>query len=283
MLVIPAQIHPLASRQIPSLPSNLKQIVKKIALACFAELALSLVLTAVVAAFVATPTGITVLLGAVIVQFAVGAFFRSLGAFAEFKAGQPGSNRAKWEFLNEASSWICGGNFAFFSGSNAQTIIHEKGHELAAKLLYKNSNPIIQINPFEGGYTEYSVQTLTPFGKKLGESRSTFLTVASGPALTLAVSSLCFSIGMIIKETKPSLSKYLLSLGALDFFSHALYALSAIGLSKKKLANDFVHLSLFGIHPIAAAIIITATPILLGLGITHLKNQTPPQLPAPVV
>jgi len=248
-------------------------IVKNIALRCLKELAISLSSGIVVALFVASPGGIVFIFSASAVQLAVSVFFQSLGAFAAYKAAQRNENLECYEKTVSVCEWITGSNFALLTGYNAQTLIHESGHALASLLVYKNPRPLIEIYPFVGGITQFYKTSLSMFGKKIGPAAATCLVVASGPGLTLLISSALLSIGIALKEKYPQLGKYLITWSILDFFNHAFYAYTALRADQWNLSHDFVHLSIFGLHPVAATVGIAAIPVVIALGAYWWQSQ----------
>jgi hypothetical protein len=206
------------------------------------------------------------MVSAAAVQLIVSAFFQSVGAFLSYKKSQPGPNQMHFERGASFCEWMTGINFSILTGYNAQNLIHESGHAFASLLIYKRPQPLIEIYPFVGGLTQFYKTGLSSFGKRIGPAASTFLVVASGPGLTLFISSALLVIGIGLKEKYPELSKYLISWSVLDFFCHAQYAYSALRAEPWNLAHDFVHLSVFGLNPIAATIGIAAIPILISIG-----------------
>ena len=249
--------------------------VKNVAVALLKELVVCVPLGLAVASLVQTASGVSLITGAMLVQIAVSLVFHSLATLISQK------KKGRAEETLSLFQWITGFNVAIFTGCNAQTLLHESGHALAALCVYKNGRPRIEIYPFVGGITRYYKGSLTPFGKKIGAAASTCLITASGPAITLLVSLTLFTIGLAIQKTHPRLAKYLVSWGVVDFIEHAGYACSAMREKPSKLSHDFVHLSLFGLHPIAASVAIVAIPALIWVGITWYQQEKPatPLLP----
>lgn len=246
-------------------PPKVRDVVQTVAIRCFQELGLSVASGALISFFVAPP-GIVLMMSAAAVQLIVSAFFQSVGAFLSYKRSQQGPNLIHFERGVSVCEWLTGINFAILTGYNTQNFIHESGHALASLLIYKRPQPLIEIYPFVGGLTQFYKTGLSNFGKSIGSAASTFLVVASGPGLTLLISSALLAIGIGLKEKYPELSKYLISWSVLDFFCHAQYAYSALRAEPWNLAHDFVHLSIFGLDPIAAAIGIVAIPVLISIG-----------------
>lgn len=273
------EIHrPILAEPVPVI-----DIVKKIAISCLKELAISLALGVVVAMFVPFAGGITLMVSAALVQVAVSAFFHGLGAYASNKIAEGGTNLKHFERILSVCEWITGVNFAIFTGFNAQTLIHESGHAMAALSVYKRARPAIEVYPFLGGITQFYKTSLTAFGKKLGPVAATCLIIASGPGFTLLISSVLFAIGLALKEKYPQFGKYLIAWGIIDFLNHAHYAYSALHADPSNLSHDFVHLAIFGLNPVTAAIGILAIPVIITIGVHCWQSRKPDPTPATVL
>ncbi len=270
------------SRPILAESPPVTDIVKKIAISCLKELAVSLAIGVVVALFVPLAGGIALMVSAALVQVVVSAFFHGLGAYASQKIADGGPNLKHFERILSVCEWVTGVNFALFTGFNAQTLIHESGHAMAALSIYKRPRPAIEVYPFLGGITQFYKTSMTPFGKKLGPVAATCFIVASGPGFTLLISSILFAIGLAIKEKYPQFGKYLIAWGIIDFLNHAHYAYSALHANPSNLAHDFVHLAIFGLNPITAVIGILAIPVILTLGMHCWQSNKPAPAPIPV-
>jgi len=254
-------------RHHANLPLAAIDVVKNVTLVCLKECAVSVALGVTIACFVPTPAGIAFLVSATAVQMTVSVFFHSLGAFAAYNISRKGSNVDQLEKLQNACEWITGSNFALLTGFNTQMLVHETGHTLATLLSYKSPRPMIEIFPFMGGITKYYKTSLTAFGRKIGPVATTCFVIASGPAFTLLISAAILAIGVAMKDRYPQFSKYLIAWGVLDFANHANYAYSALRANPSNFSHDFVHLSIFGLHPIVATVGIIAIPILVTLGV----------------
>ncbi len=252
-------------------PSPL-DLVQKVALHCLTELTISLTLGTIVACFVITPVGLGFLATAIFVQSAVSIIFCSIGAFCSYKAAQGGSSQDFYQWALSSCEWITGANFAYCTGYNTQFLIHETGHTMAAFAVYKNPRPLIEIKPFCGGMTEFYKTSLSPFGKKIGPVAATCLVIASGPGFTLLVSAAILIIGFAIKEKYPHFAKYLIAWSLLDFGNHAHYAYTALYTAPSNLSHDFVHLKIFGLHPVVAMIGIIAIPVIITAGAYLLQS-----------
>jgi hypothetical protein len=232
------------AQQVPfSSPLVIKDNIRTIAIKCFAELALSLCLGIVVSTFVPL-SGVTLILSAIAIQIAVTVFFRWIGA-----------------------KYLLGPNFALFSGFNINMLIHELGHAFAAKAVFTNVHPKIELNLFSNAGTKFTRSSLTSFGKLLGLKRSELFVTARGPGFALLIGSLLFGIGFAIRKKHPELAIYLISYGVLSYLFHAHYAWTAIGMSANKTAHDFVYLAARGLHPVVATVGIIAIPVIITLGI----------------
>ncbi len=243
-----------------------KKIIQEMASKCLKEFAAALGAGIFLIRFIAPP-GIGLMLSAVAIQSTVSIFFRSLSALRIFQQTQTNQDQC----THSNFQWIFGANFAILTGYNMQTWIHELGHTLAALWIYKRPQPRIEIYPFFGGMTQFYKTSLSSFGKSLGPAAATCFVVASGPAFTLSISSLILTAGLSMQKQYPEFSKYLISWAILDFSNHSFYAYTATYTDPWNLAHDFVHLSIFGLHPVAAAIGIAAIPIIITLGMSWRK------------
>ncbi len=254
-----ARIQNTPSAVPVSPPVRTCDLIQKIALACLKELVVALAFGALVACFVPTPAGIVVLINAFFIQLAVSLCFQTLGAY--FKKITP------------FCQWVTAANFAFFTGYNTQLLVHETGHALAFLALYNRPQPQIAVQPFATGVTQFYKASLSPLGKRLGPVATTCIAVACGPAFTLLVSAVLFTLGLAIKESYPQLGKHLIAWSLIDFFNHADYAYGALRMETTSLNHDFVHLAIFGLHPAVAAIGIIAIPIVISLGMHLYKKR----------
>ncbi len=263
----------LRSAFIPPAPPTKEQLVKKVALACLAELAVSIALGAAVCCFVATPAGVSLMLSALAIQFAVHAVLRTISAAAYYKAHQ---RKDPLLFGTAAATRALPSlGFASLTGYNAQSLIHESGHALAAKAVYSPANPRIEIFPYQGAVTHFSAKKLTPLGKFLGISKSALFVSAFGPGLSLLVSSIWLSLGMAWRKKHPALAMHLTAYGVFDFISHGAYAASTYWSCPKDLSHDFVHLAHLGVHPMRAIAGMAAVPLLIAVNGAILSKSRP--------
>lgn len=242
------------------------RIIQNIAFRSLAELAISLTIGVAVCAFITSGAGISFVICTMLLQNIINFFARLIGTLALQKALVGGPHAKQYLTIARSASMFASGSFAFGTGLNTQTLIHETGHALAAKALYQNANPRIEILPFVGGFTRFSTEKLSFLGRKLGEGKSIALTAAAGPFLSLSVSSGLLASSFCIEKKYPEISLYLRMTSIADFINHTIYALSALKASSTALSHDFVRLRLCGIHPLAAATAIVATPILIACG-----------------
>lgn len=267
--MFPVAIHeppPLLS-PIAEEPPQICDIVREVALKVLKEFALTLVFGPIVALFVTTQADLLLLLSAAVVQLVVSTFFHSLNAYARHQMHQSS--------LVSFSEWMNGLNFALLTGFNTQTVIHETGHSLASLLLYKNPRPLIEIYPYAGGITQFYKTALSPLGQKLGAPMATCVVIASGPGLTLLISSGLLILGIALLDTYPQLGKMLVSWSLVDFLHHSFYAYTALQADPWNLTHDFVHLAIFGLHPGVASIGILAIPALIALGMYLQRRNLP--------
>jgi hypothetical protein len=252
-----------------ALPSREKfERIKSLALKILLELAISLSVAIAIAPFVATPFGPLLVFAGALCQSAISAYARAIRFFAE----QKGMAKSFPEIARRAAH-VPPAAFAIGTATHVSTFIHESGHALAARAVYRNANPTIQIFPFTGGRTTFNPNELSSFGKKLGETRSIALVTAAGPLLSLTVSLAALAASLFMRKSHPETSRYLETAALSDFLTHAFYALSALWTPRAHLSHDFVRLATLGLHPLAAAAAIAAAPILLILGITALQQK----------
>lgn len=280
MFPVAIQGPSLASPRVAEEPPQICDIVQEVALKVLKEFAVTFVFGAIVALFVTSGADLVFLLSAALVQLVVSTFFHSLNAYAHYQTLETNANQARYKSLVSFSEWMNGLNFALFTGFNTQTVIHETGHALASLLLYKNPRPLIEIYPFAGGITQFYKTALSPLGQKLGAPMATCAVIASGPGLTLLISSGLMVLGIALLDTYPELGKTLVSWSLIDFLHHSFYAYTALQADPWNLTHDFVHLSIFGLHPGAASIGILAIPALIALGMYLQRREPQPEVAA---
>ncbi len=156
-------------------------------------------------------------------------------------------------------------NFYRASGTNAMILIHETGHLSASQLCF-GGPASIHIMPYVGGWTSHATKPFTNLGQILGYRRSMFFISLAGPALAILASSIALIAGLMLRDSCPNASPYLIGMGLFEFLNHAQYAYSARSLTPAQVGHDFVRLKGFGINPIAAALTIVAIPIFILMG-----------------
>jgi hypothetical protein len=247
----------LAPRQAPFEQSQW-DVVGQIALKMIAEVGMTLLCGTLIAFFLPTQASLTVIAEAALIQFVVSGFFHAASAFV----------------APQLCQWMTGTCFGYLTGFNVRALIHEAGHALATLAVYENPRPLISLTPFREGLTQFYKTALSPFGKLIGPVGSTFLVTASGALFALAISSAILAIGIALRQEYPHLSKYLIMWSLLDFAHHAFYAYEALFMEKVSLRHDFAHLTIFGIHPLAAMTGIIAIPVVIALGMLYNESRT---------
>lgn len=241
--------------------------VKTVALKCLKELSLSLSFKFVISSFVVTPAGLSLLFNTMLIQLAISTVLHSIGEFSAYKAEQSENTPSLYESTTNLTGWLSAFNLGIFTGYDTQNLIHEMGHAITSTVLYKNPRPVIEVYPLVGGLTQFYKSGLSNIGKSIGPSTTTFLIFAAGPGLTLLISTAIFTIGIAMRKEYPNLYRYFVTWSMIDFLHHAHYAYSAISEDKWNLLHDFVHLSIFGVDPLATCIGILAIPVIASLGV----------------
>lgn len=257
-----SQPQTVSASQKPSFKTNLIQSVTTTA---FNELATSLTLNGLTCLFVAS-SSIPLLLTSSLVMVSVNTAVHSCAAFSQYRKYKQNpyalpnlNNGSPAKFANRFAAF----NFAFINEAGFNTLIHESGHALAAKIVCLSPQVQIKVLPFEGGYTKFFFR-LSPLGKKLGEKFSVLFITAMGPAMGIAFASLQIGAAQKIRKKYPNLSNYLTASGAMNVSSHVMYALSALPFENIPAGHDFARLWRVGnIHPAAAAVAMVALPVLV--------------------
>jgi len=247
-----------------------RQLIKQVALRSLAELAVSCVLFGVTAAFVATPVGILTLAAGAATIFVINTVVRSALAkltYDVYKLEQDQTkdtqDKAKdikkvMKYLN----YITPTNFALLSVGTSDTLIHEGGHALASKLLFRDSHPRVEINPFKGGVTYHSTAQLSKLGEFFGYSNSRLIVSGAGSALSVFGSCLNLIAAHKLRKKNPEISRYLTAMAVMNITQNCFYALSALWEANPSGGHDFVRLALGGVHPVAAVVSMVALPLL---------------------
>lgn len=257
-----AQMIPYKYPKSSNIPTPHRILVRQVALRCLAELAVSLAIGTTALLFTAGPIAASLIFGAIAVQTVCNVLLRYYGALAA-ELEKNGKGDKETQRILAACNYLCPTTFAYMSAINGQTLIHETGHAIAARAVYKNACPKIILHPLKGGLTTFSTHALTDFGKKLGKARAICFITAMGPASTLLISAIAIVIGYTVQAKLPELSNYLVSVGSGDFYTHAWYALTSFGNAALSAGHDFDRLAAHGLHPLVAAVAILAVPFFL--------------------
>jgi len=233
-------------------------LIQDVARRCLLELGVSLVIGTVAASFVATPVHGAFIFAAIAVQTVCNAALRLAEGLA---TKLPPCKETEW--IRVASPYCCMTMFAYLTAYNAQILLHEAGHAMAAVAMFQNANPQISFTPCVGGLTQFSTANLTALGKQLGRNKVMLVVTLMGPSCTLLISTIAMVVGYIIEHKFPELGCYLTGIGRGDFVAHSAYALTALSITPAAQAHDFVRLKAHGIHPLVSAIAIMAIPILI--------------------
>lgn len=238
--------------------TELQSLIKDVAKRCLIELAVSLAIGTTAAFFTTSSLHQMVICAAISVQTVSNAALRLADALA---SKMPECKETQW--IHSASRYLCTTMFAYLTAFNAQILIHESGHALAATWLFQDANPEITFTPYLGGITRFSKTHLSSWGEKIGKSNAILVATLMGPACSLLVSAVAIAVGYASKGKFPELGYYLIGVGNGDFVAHSAYAMAALSSSPSSQAHDYVRLKTFGIHPIASTIAILAIPILI--------------------
>ena len=219
------------------------------------ELGVSLGIGTVSLCFTTSPFAAPLIFGAIAVQTIANTTFRHYRSLDK-ASGRPGHTTS-------ICNYMCPTVFSYLTVLHLQTLIHELGHALAARAVFKNAAPSITLTPFQGGVTTFSIRHLSSLGKMFGKPGSLCFVAAMGPICALLISATVIMIGYIAEQKFPELSSYLIAVGNGDFFSHAFYALTALDASSAKPSHDFCRLAEHGLHPLAVTVAILAIPVIL--------------------
>lgn len=273
-------IHPTPSSQALSsaertqhTDANLRDLlIRQVALETLTELAFSLAFAAITCSFVASSAALGIVVAGTIIQCVVNLFFRSMAARSLLRGDTE-------SFFVRSQDAINSSHFALLSGFNVQTVVHEAGHALAAKMVYSPVRTQIIVQPFQGGYTQLRSGGLSAFGKRIGPLAARCFVVAAGPGFTVLISSVAYVAGCVLRDSSPKLAKYLMAYGASDILFTAWYAYTGMNASPDDLAHDFVYLSQVGLSPLVAAIGLAALPFLLHIVTENTKIDPLRQIP----
>ena len=231
-------------------------VVRQVALRTLKELAIAIASITICLPFVASTSGIAIIIAAYIISIAVNTILHSI------------SLNAKDQLVRTSAQLYKSTSFAL-ANSNVGILVHEAGHYYCAKKLI-TGKPSIELIPFQGGATSYGGK-LTSLGKKLGWKKTDFLITLAGPSLAILVATIAFVAGLALLHSHPQSGSDLLAYGSMEFLNHSFYALSALWTPACELSHDFICLQTFGIHPLAACIVIVSIPIILCLGYSMIR------------
>jgi hypothetical protein len=258
--VRPSPIQP-SSEPSKDLQILIQEVVKR----SLIELSVSLCIGTTVFFFTATPLQGTLIFAAIAIQTLFNLALRLAKTIAvqdkQFK-------ESAW--IASSCSYLCPTAFGYLTAINAQILLHEAGHALAANCVFQNAHPKIAITPCLCGLTKFSTTHLTWLGEKLGRKSAMLFVTFMGPACSLLVSSIAIAVGIAVRGRFPELGQYLMSVGKGDFFAHSFYAFTALMPGPPHSAHDYVRFRLHGIHPLFAAIVMTTIPLLVS---RFFKNQ----------
>ena len=234
-------------------------LVKEVANATFKELAISMAFVSVAGFFVATSVGLTTLLITAITVVAINTLIRSTGAFLTYKLSRhPNPHSASYRYFNHARTvcnYLAPISFSVLDGATRDALMNEGGRAAAAALLYKNAHPQIEIVPLQGGVTRYTVEGLTKMGNFFGPEKAARIVAGAATATSLFVSSIQFIVAHKIRNSHPTISRYLQVTAIVSLANQALYVLTK--------------------GSIVGTISIVALPILVKLGLYYLDHGAP--------
>jgi hypothetical protein len=251
-------------------PVTSSALVERVALATIKEIATTFAFTAITCLFVSTPAGATFFIGFAVVMLSFNVAMRCAHAHCIYRLSRMNKNEISsmegrhFQILEKASALFCGYNFATFDDMTRGTLVHEAGHALAFKALWKDAKPKITIYP-AGGSTSAFYQGLTKIGNFFGRENSRLIISGAGSGLALSSSLVSIFVAHKIQKSHPNASCVLNFSAAMSIFNHCLYALTAFLPCHQSLSHDFVALAKGGIHPLAAIAVMVALPILLKL------------------
>lgn len=257
-------IRPSQREGIKTKPSALKTVIARISPAAaraFLELAAAFAVNTAIIVFFASP------LGAPLSILGITPCLMSLMAMQIVKMG--------WQIysaqLGQADRWdTTFGHFARFSIVNGIGLgglipfIHEYlGHAVAAKALFKNPNIRVQVFPYRGGHTTYTVSKgLTKIGALLGKENSILFVTAAGMMASTLIAMFEFGVAYKIKDQYPLVSEYLTYHGIAQLLSDVVYGLTTFFSFHGNLSHDFMRLwNLGGIHPLIPITLMVALPV----------------------
>lgn len=232
------------------------QVVKPVFLESFVSVTLNLG----VLSFFATPVSIPLFVASVAASLGLSVLF----AWRDFSRQQKMASKETNRQLKATQLLSKGAIVNTVGLSKPNIIIHESGHFLAAKILFKESHPKIWINPFQGGGTSYTASNrLTCLGRMFGKSGSMLVTAAAGLAASTLYICSELAIAHKMQKKHPNVSQYMNLHAISHLFNEVLYGLTAFVASKKDLGHDLVRLwCTGGIHPAIPIGLLIAFPLI---------------------
>lgn len=231
--------------------------VGSIARRIFPEIALAFSLNYAVVNFVAIPLTVPLFTLALATTLAAGCI-----ALAYDYYRKKGIEKERMQAVQKLSR-ISIVNTVGLAGPNI--VIHESGHALAASALFKNAQPLIEIDPFNGGATSYAISYgLTRWGNFLGQRQAMLVIAAAGLIASTIFALFEFGLAHKLQHSYPLLSQYLNLHGISQILNEVIYGLTAFFADKIELGHDFIYLWQMGeIHPLIPIALIIAIPLFL--------------------
>lgn len=260
-------------------------VIKAIALTTLKEIVALTAVCAIAAFFVTSEIGMISLAIGALSSICVNVFFRIISgavfltcAEKDLKTHELKMPEGKAKQFIDFVEYIAPISYSFVHCSTADTVIHESGHALAAKVLYNQAEPQIILFPYLGGMTSFIPKTLSRIGNLLGPYKSSMVIAAAGPAAAVGAATAELVLADKFEHTHPRLSRYLKVMGGINIASHLVYAYSAFteassaATASHVSGHDFVKLWAGGIHPYTSIISMVAVPIIVKTGI-YLSNK----------
>ncbi|MFI5334596.1 MAG: hypothetical protein ACHQT8_05470 [Chlamydiales bacterium] len=254
----------------PSIEDLRSQIISNVAWKTLHEFLVSMTFSGVSCLFVATPSGIALLVAGTVTMVALNLLIRAASGYATLCAhALRRENRAESEqsgtfyqtFIHFAN-YLCPINFSRIDCATRDTLVHETGHALAVLLLLQNALPEITIDPFEGGLTTFDDAELSRFGNWLGEELVASIIAGAGGALAVICATGQLIAGHTLSTTYPELSRYLKITGVVSILENMVYAASGLKRTCSR-SHDFHFLwKSGGIHPVTCVALMALLPLI---------------------
>ncbi len=149
------------------------------------------------------------------------------------------------------------------------TLLHELMHAAAARVLYKDAEPKIEVKPFFGGFTRFNNSQMTPLGQRVGKQGSKAIVAAAGVVGQVA---LAVFEAILIRGTWRShpLASFLLAghslMQIVGVTTYGLTKVEAFGLNAQ--SHDFCAFqSATGVPPKVSVVALVALPLLGLVGV----------------